>query len=107
MSALSLSEIRERPAFKELVQKRRKMRVTMISMMMLVFIGYLFAWAFLPEFVNLRLPADSSVTIGIWITVVVVLVAILLSAYYAMIAGKQLDLLNEKLIKDIHHDAKK
>jgi len=79
----------------------------MISMMMLVFLGYLISWAFFPQFVNLRLPADSSVTVGIWFTVVVVLVAIILSAYYSMIAGKQLDILNEKLIKDIRHDAKK
>jgi uncharacterized membrane protein (DUF485 family) len=105
MSALSLSEIRKRPAFIELVQKRHRLRITMVSTMMFVFLAYLISWAFFPEFVNLRVPSDSSVTVGIWFTVIVVLVAILLSAYYSMIAGKQLDALNEKLLEDIHNDA--
>jgi uncharacterized membrane protein (DUF485 family) len=105
MSPLSLSDISKHPAFIELVRKRFKLRVTMIGLMMLVFITYLISWAYFPQLVNLRLPADSSISIGIWFTVVVVIVAIVLSAYYSIFAGKELDELNKKLLKEVGHDA--
>ena len=76
----------------------------MIGLMLFVFFSYLLSWAFIPQFVNLRLPENGSVTIGIWFTVLVVLVAISLSAYYAIFAGKQLDELNEQLLKETGND---
>ncbi|MFT6951479.1 MAG: uncharacterized membrane protein (DUF485 family) [Paraglaciecola sp.] len=104
MSRLSLSEIRKHPAFIELLKKRHKLRVNMIGVMLLVFMNYMVSWAFFPQFINARFPDNSSVTVGIWFTVVVVLVAIILSAYYAMVAGKPLDKLNAQLLKDVGHD---
>ncbi len=76
----------------------------MIGLMMLVISAYTMCWAYFPSFVNLRLPADSSVTVGIWFTVLVVIVAITLSAYYAVFAAKQLDELNDQLRMEVGHD---
>lgn len=104
MPRLSLSDVRKHPAFVELVKKRHKLRVRMIGVMLLVFMSYMVSWAYIPQFINTRLPANSSVTVGIWFTVLVVLVAIILSAYYAMVAGKSLDKLNAQLLKDVNHD---
>ncbi|QHJ11567.1 Inner membrane protein YjcH [Paraglaciecola mesophila] len=105
MSKMSLVDISKHPRFIELVKKRQQLRVTMIGLMLTVFMSYLVAWAYFPEWVNTRLPSDSSVTIGIWFSVFVVLVAIFLSAYYAVVAGKTLDGLNAQLIKEVEHDA--
>lgn len=104
MSPLSFSEIRKHPAFIQLVEKRYKLRFAMIGLMMLVFLTYLITWAYFPQIANMRLPADSSISVGIWFTVLVVAVAIALSAYYSIIAGKQLDELNEQLLKEVGHD---
>lgn len=106
MSPEKLEEISQLPAFIELVKKRQKLRFMMIGLMMLVFLSYLIAWAYFPEFVNLRLPSDSHVTVGIWFTVLVVVSAIGLSAYYSSVGGKSLDELNEKLLQDIRNDDK-
>ncbi|AEE24412.1 MAG: DUF485 domain-containing protein [Alteromonadaceae bacterium] len=105
MSQMSLADISKHPRFIELVKKRHQLRVTMIGLMLTVFMSYLVAWAYFPGLVNTRLPSDSSVTIGIWFSVFVVLVAIFLSAYYAVVAGKSLDALNAQLIKEIEQDA--
>ena len=92
------------PNFKALAYKRHRLRVQMISAMMLVFGSYLVAWGFFPELVNYRIPVNGPVSLGVWFCIFVVLFAILLSGYYTMFAGKKLDALNEKLLQDFNHD---
>tara|TARA_R110000851_G_scaffold333529_1_gene514799 strand:- start:8595 stop:8918 length:324 start_codon:yes stop_codon:yes gene_type:complete len=104
MSTVNLSDVSKLPAFKELVRQRQKLRFTMIGLMMLVFISYLILWAYFPALANVRIPADSPVTLNIWFTALVVVVAIGLSAYYSMVGSKKLDEYNKKLIQDINDE---
>jgi len=105
MPPLDQSAVKQHPAFIELVRKRRRLRLVITGLMLLVFLGYLISWAYFPQLVNLRYPTGSAVSLGIWFTVIVVLAAIILSAYYSIIAGRKFDELNDQLISDVHHDA--
>ncbi len=99
-----LIDISKQPEFQRLAHKRRQLRVIMTGLMLFVFGAYTICWAYFPSVLNLQVPTNSAVTVGIWFTVVVVVLAILLSAYYALIAGNQLDELNNQLRELVAHD---
>lgn len=104
MESEQLKELGSNPLFLELSSKRRKARIAMVIALMLVFLTTQLIWAFFPEIVGMRVPGTSSVSLGIWFTVLVVLSAICLSGYYSLVLGKQFDELNEKLMREIGHE---
>ena len=104
MQTEQLKELGSNSLFLELSSKRRKARIAMVAIIMLVFMTTQVIWAFFPEIVGMRVPGTSSVSLGIWFTVFVVLSAIGLSGYYSLVLGKQLDELNEKLMREIGHE---
>lgn len=99
MQAELIRDIGRDPLFLELSRKRRKAKIIMVSIMMLVFLTTQIIWAFFPAFVSMRIPSGSSVSLAVWFTVIVVLTAIILSGYYSLVMGKQLDKLNEDLLR--------
>ncbi|MBR9911966.1 MAG: DUF485 domain-containing protein [Gammaproteobacteria bacterium] len=106
MQAELIKQLMQSSTFIELYQKRRRARTLMVVLMMLVFLTTQLIWAFFPDIIGVRIPADSSVSLGVWFTVLVVLTAIGLSGYYSLVMGREQDKLNEKLMREINHENK-
>ncbi|NIB40673.1 DUF485 domain-containing protein [Pseudomaricurvus alkylphenolicus] len=104
MPSSFIEQMRNSPGFVALSRKRRESRIAMVGLMMLVFLTYLTCWAFIPGVINARVPEDSPVSIGIWFTVAVVVLSIILSGYYTLVIGKKMDRLNQQLLKEVDHD---
>lgn len=104
MTTDEINKIIINPHFVLLTKKRFKIKVIMVTLTMLVFLIIQSLWAFYPEIVNLRVPDNSSISLAIWLTVVMIFTAISLAAYYTLVSGKQLDELSEKLIRDLNHE---
>lgn len=97
----AVEDVLSTPLFHELIRRRRRLRVGSLSIMLLIFGLSQVIWALYPELANRAVPRDGGVTLAIWLTVAVVLSAIALSGYYAVVAGRALDRLSERLIRQI------
>ncbi|NIB43496.1 DUF485 domain-containing protein [Pseudomaricurvus alkylphenolicus] len=98
MTSNLIERLQNDPDFHVLSRERHKSRVFMAGAMILVLAFYLICWAYFPALINARIPAQSSVSLGVWFTVAVVLISIGLSGYYTLVVGRRHDQLNQKLL---------
>lgn len=104
MQADQITQITNNQLFLLLARKRKQAKIIMVALTMLIFLSIHICWAFIPAFVNLRVPEGSAVSLGVWFTVAMILTAIVLSGYYSLVSGKKLDALNRQLIKELNHE---
>jgi uncharacterized membrane protein (DUF485 family) len=104
MNKLEVERFLNNPSFVLLTKTRKKIKMAMVILTMLVFLTIQILWAFYPEIVNVRVPTNGATSLAIWLTVLMVVAAIFLSGYYALVAGKKLDALNKQLLSVLKHE---
>lgn len=101
MNSKEVSKILNNPKFKLLVKKRKTIRFVMVFITLFIVLGFFLTWAFAPDFVSNRYPANSAVTVGTWMAISLVTLIVLISALYAVFFGNKLDKLNDELLKEL------
>lgn len=100
-----IARICDSPLYRELLRRRRRMRIALSGIMFAGFGLYLGIWAWWPGVMNTFLPAGSAVSVGIWATVLVVVLASVLSGYYVLRASPRTDRLSERLLEELGIEA--
>ena len=96
-----IEAIRQHPDFQRLVKQRRHQRIGLLSVVLsAVFFTY-GAWAFAPGLISAPLFANGTVSVGIWLTLLIAVLSITLCGYYALIGADKLDRINQKILDDI------
>ncbi len=104
MQTDQIARINNNRSFLLLTRKRKQTKIVMVSLTMLVFLLIHIGWAFFPALINLRVPENSAISLGVWLAVVMILTAIVLSGYYSLVSGSKLDALNRQLIDELKHE---
>lgn len=99
-----ISRLVDHPGLLELAYIRRRYRIKMAGTVLAAFLVYLISWAFMPDIINTRFPERGSVSLGIWLTLAVIILGISLSGYYAMVIGEKLDRISKKLLDEVRDE---
>ena len=95
-----VTKIQNHPKYLELRSKRNTLGVTLTTLMLVVYYGYIALIAFDKSF--LAQPIGAGVTsLGIPIGMGVILFTIAITGYYVNVANNKFDTLTEELMKDV------
>ena len=81
----------ESEALRSLLQRKVRMCFALSAIMTVVFFSYFFALAWLPEWMGSRAFAGSSVSVGVYFTVIALLFGVGISAFYIWWAHHHFD----------------
>ena len=73
----------------------------MVVITLFIVLGFFLTWAFAPDFVSARFPADSYITVGTWLAMSLVVSIVFISILYAVFFGRKLDKLNDELLEEL------
>jgi len=89
---------------RSLLKKRMRVIYLLTGAAVVQYCSYFLAIAYAPTFMGTTWPQGSSISIVIWLTVVIVLMSILLSGVYIWWANKYYDPEKEALIKEMMNE---
>jgi uncharacterized membrane protein (DUF485 family) len=100
MSAPIYQRVRENPKFQELV-KRRTRFATMLSLIVLVaYYTFMMVVAFAPDVLRQPMAAGSTLTIGVPVGAMIIIVSWLLTGWYVQRANGEFDRINDELVRE-------
>ena len=91
-------------AYRTLVRRRRRVTFLLTVIGILQFVVYFGAIAWLPGLSGLIWPAGSAVSVIIWLTVLVIVMSVLISAFYIWWTGRYFDPERDRILNLLHHD---
>jgi uncharacterized membrane protein (DUF485 family) len=100
-----IARIQRDPNYIELVSERKSFGWTLAIIMLVIYYGYIALVAFFPSFIAIK--ATSSITVGLYLGVAIILSAIVLTGIYVMRANSRYDDLTAAIISANATGAKK
>lgn len=88
-------------AYRALVRRRRRVTYLLTVIGILQFGVYFGAIAWLPGLSGLIWPAGSAVSVIIWLTVLVIVMSVLISAFYIWWTGRFYDPERDRILKEL------
>ena len=85
--------------FKYLVKKKSFISWFLSSITLLLYFSFILLIAFFPEILGIKISDKSIITIGIPIGVTIILLAFISTGFYVLIANKELDQIEKKILK--------
>tara|TARA_B100000029_G_scaffold146779_1_gene142101 strand:+ start:11952 stop:12260 length:309 start_codon:yes stop_codon:yes gene_type:complete len=85
--------------FKYLVKKKSFISWFLSSITLLLYFSFILLIAFFPEILGIKISEKSIITIGIPIGVTIILLAFISTGFYVLIANKELDQIEKKILK--------
>ncbi len=102
MSAASpLHILRQSPAFKALIRKRLRMCLALSIIMVGFYSSFYLCMAWLPGFMASRISDASVVTVGLCYGIASMLLAVVLSGYYAWWSTNRYEVMKDALVKEL------
>ena len=92
------------PAYRALVRRRRRVTYLLTAVGILQFVVYFGAIAWLPELAAMRWPEGSAVSVIVWLTVLVIVMSVLISAFYVWWTGRFYDPERDRILKEVAHE---
>lgn len=94
-----LELIMQQADFQQLIMKKTRLSWSLSAVMLVIYYGFILLLAFSPG--TLARPiGDGATTIGIPVGVAIILLSFLLTGIYVRIANRDLDPLNEKVLRE-------
>ena len=91
-------------AYRSLVRRRRRITYLLTALGILQFAIYFGAIAWLPGLSGLIWPAGSAVSVIIWLTVLVIVMSVLISALYIWWTGRFYDPERDRILEELTDD---
>ncbi len=98
IQASRVKEILDSDKFRNLVRKRLRMSISLTTLMLIVYFGFILTIAFYKELLTIKLGAH--LTIGLPIGIGIIVFAWLLTGYYTRWANRDYD----KLVRELRND---
>ncbi|MYH69942.1 MAG: DUF485 domain-containing protein [Gammaproteobacteria bacterium] len=92
------------PAYRTLVRRRKRVTYLLTAIGILQFGVYFGAIAWLPGLSGFIWPTGSAVSVIIWLTVLVIVMSVLISAFYIWWTGRFYDPERERVLKELADD---
>lgn len=92
-----VDKIKSDPKYQELVSKRSRFAWKLSIMMLVIYYTFIMVIAFSPQTFAAKISADSVITIGIPIGILVILIAFVLTGLYVWRANSEFDTLTNKI----------
>lgn len=93
-------KIESNPRFRELVRRRGRFAWTLSALMLGLYIGFILAIAFVPEWLGTPIAAGSMITWGIPAGIGIILSAFVLTGIYVWRANGEFDRLTAELLQE-------
>ncbi len=87
------------PDFKYFIARNTFIHLFFVLIILFLFSFYLMSWTWFPDIVNYRFPKDSQISLEIWMTFVLVISSIILSAFYTFVIGSKSEKLKNALLQ--------
>ncbi|MDE9430069.1 DUF485 domain-containing protein [Xenorhabdus bovienii] len=94
-------EIENNPRFKELVQKRGRFAWLLSTIMLVIYVSFIFLIAFSPEWLGTPLYEGSSMTRGIPVGVGIIFISFILTGIYVVRANGEFDRLTSTILNEV------
>ena len=92
------------PAYRTLVRRRQRVTFLLTVIGILQFVVYFGAIAWLPGLSGFLWPTGSAVSVIIWLTVLVIVMSVLISAFYIWWTGRFYDPERDRILKELADD---
>jgi len=101
MSAELYEQVKANPKFKQLVNKRSRWVWTLSSIILLMYFAFILLIAFAPQILGQTLHADTVMTVGIPVGVLLIVSAFVLTGVYVHKANTEFDQLTQALTDEL------
>ena len=95
------NQVKKQPNFQKLVKLRKKVSLTLTSIVILSYFSFILIIAFYPDIFSQKISPDNATTLGIVVGLLIILLSIFLTGIYIYIANKKFDVINNKIIKKL------
>ncbi len=95
------NQVKKQPNFQKLVKLRKKVSLTLTSIVILSYFSFILIIAFYPDIFSQKISPDNATTLGIFVGLLIILLSIFLTGIYIYIANKKFDVINNKIIKKL------
>lgn len=96
-----VQEVLAHPKYQELVRRRTKVSTAFFGATLLIYAGFILTMAYLPEVFAQPLGPNWTMSVGLFIGLLVVCSAVILIALYTYYSNKVFDPLLEAILKDV------
>lgn len=97
-----VQEVLSHPKYRELVRRRTRVSMCFFGATLLIYAGFILTMAYLPEVFAQPLGADWTMSVGLFIGLLVVCSAVILIALYTYYSNKVFDPLLEAILRDVY-----
>jgi len=96
-----VDNVKNNPKYHELVDKRTRFAWILSIIMLVIYYAFILVIAFKPTLLATKISADSVITIGIPIGILIILSAFILTGIYVWRANGEFDLLIKQIKEDL------
>lgn len=96
-----IEKIKNNPKYRELVSKRTRFAWMLSIIMLIVYYAFILIIAFDPQLLATKLSADSIITLGIPLGVLIIMIAFVLTGIYVWRANGEFDTLTQQIKEEL------
>jgi len=96
-----IEKIKNNPKYRELVSKRTRFAWILSIIMLIVYYTFILIIAFDPQLLATKLSADSIITLGIPLGVLIIMIAFVLTGIYVWRANGEFDTLTQQIKEEL------
>ncbi len=96
-----VSEVLKHPKYQELVRRRTRVSMAFFVVTLMIYSGFILTMAYLPEVFAQPLGANWTMSVGLFVGLMVVCSAVFLIALYTYFSNKVFDPLLDAIVRDV------
>jgi uncharacterized membrane protein (DUF485 family) len=96
-----VAEVLKHPKYQELVRRRTKVSMAFFAVTLIIYSGFILTMAYLPEVFAAPLGPNWTMSVGLFVGLMVVCSAVFLIALYTYFSNKVFDPLLEAVVRDV------
>lgn len=96
-----VAEVLKHPKYQELVRRRTNVSMAFFAVTLIIYSGFILTMAYLPEVFAEPLGANWTMSVGLFVGLMVVCSAVFLIALYTYFSNKVFDPLLEAIVRDV------
>lgn len=96
-----VAEVLKHPKYQELVRRRTRVSMAFFAVTLIIYSGFILTMAYLPEVFAEPLGPNWTMSVGLFVGLMVVCSAVFLIALYTYFSNKVFDPLLEAIVRDV------
>lgn len=96
-----VSAVLKHPKYQELVRRRTAVSMVFFAVTLVIYSGFILTMAYMPEVFALPLGANWTMSVGLFVGLMVVCSAVFLIALYTYFSNKVFDPLLDAIVRDV------